>query len=152
MKIFWQLYLLKDCRILNKSVPAQLLALDWSKAFDMVWLIGLHHKLHRYRIWNLVFGFIFLFLSNSKPQMVLHGKILQEYSRSVRNFQGSTISSTFFLLHINYLSSIVRKIVSEPPPLPFFRNLHLPPLDPHHGKIIDSMMIHWNQGDWKQLI
>ena len=89
----------------------------------MVWLIGLHHKLHRYRIWNLVFGFIFLFLSNSKPQMVLHGKILQEYSRSVRNFQGSTISSTFFLLHINYLSTIVRKIVSEPPtptPLSFF--------------------------------
>ena len=150
---------------MNKSVPAQLLALDWSKAFDMVWLIGLHHKLHRYKIWNLVFVFIFLFLSNRRPQMVLHGKILQEYWHNARNFQGSTISSTFSLLHINYLSGIVRKIVSEPPTptplsffiplswyLPFFRNLHLPPLDTHHGKIIDSMMIHWNQGDWKQLI
>ena len=27
-----------------------------------------------------------------------------------------------------------------------------PPLDTHHGEIPDSMMIQWNQGDWKQLI
>ena len=37
---------------------------------------------------------------------------------------------------------------------PFFRNMqpHHHPLDTHHGKIPDSMMIHRNQGDCKKLI
>ena len=39
---------------------------------------------------------------------------------------------------------------------PFFRNMQAhpcpPPLDTHHGKIPDSMMINGDQGDWKQLI
>ena len=59
---------------------------------------------------------------------------------------------------------IVRKGVSAPPPPPppfpilsffiplLFSETCTLPLDTHHGKIPYFIMIHWNQGDWKQLI
>ena len=39
---------------------------------------------------------------------------------------------------------------TTPPPLSFpflLKHATLPPLDTHHGKIPDSMMMHWNEGD-----
>ena len=52
---------------------------------------------------NFNVSFISLFFSNRRPPVVLHGKRFQEYLDNASVFQGLTISSTLFLLYINYL-------------------------------------------------
>ena len=103
---------------------------------------------------------------------------LKNLALSVTKYHGQLSSCTISektidpILRIEWLEgrewfqkTIVRKGVSDHPcPFstppshllditPFFRNMQpfSPTLDTH-GKILDFMMIHWNQGDWKQLI
>ena len=47
-----------------------------------------------------------------------------------------------FFFHLLFLVFPLSLETCNPPPL----------LDTHHGIIPDSMMIHWNQGDWKYLL
>ena len=60
-------------RALNMSGATQAVALDISKAFDMVWHAGLLHKLTSYGISGQIFGLISSFLSNRQLCVVLDG-------------------------------------------------------------------------------
>ena len=60
-------------RALNRSGATQAVALDISKAFDMVWHAGLLHKLTSYGISGQIFGLISSFLSNRQLCVVLDG-------------------------------------------------------------------------------
>ena len=54
------------------------MALDISKAFDIVWHAGLLHKLKSYGISSQIFGLISSFLSSRWCGVVLDGKSSQE--------------------------------------------------------------------------
>ena len=62
----------------NRSGATQAVALDISKAFDMVWHAGLLHKLKSYGISGQLFGLISSFLRNRRFRVVLDGKSLQQ--------------------------------------------------------------------------
>ena len=77
------------------------MALDISKAFDIVWHAGLLHKLKSYGISSQILGLIFSFLSNRLFQVILDGKSSQEYSVNTGVPQGSIPGPKLFLLDIN---------------------------------------------------
>ena len=66
-------------RALNRSGATRAVALDMSKAFDIVWHAGLLHKLRFYRISGQIFGLISSFLSNKQLSVFLDGKSSKEY-------------------------------------------------------------------------
>ena len=66
-------------RAFNRSGATQAVVLDISKAFDRVWYAGLLHKLKSYGISGQVFGLVSYLLSNGQLQVVLDGKVSQEY-------------------------------------------------------------------------
>ena len=71
-----------------------------ARAFDKVWHAGLLHKLKSYGIFGQMFG-LSSFLSNRQPRVVLNGKGLLEYLVNAGVPQGSILSLTLFLQHIN---------------------------------------------------
>ena len=75
------------------------MALDISKAFDRVWHAGHNNK--SYGISGQIFGFISSLLSNRWLQVVLGGKLLQEYLVNAGVLQGSILDPTLFLIYIN---------------------------------------------------
>ena len=90
-------------RAFNKSGATRTVALDISKAFDMVWHAGLVHKLKSYGISGQIFDLISSFLSNRWFRVVLDGKCSQEYPVNAGVAQGSILGRTLFLLYINDL-------------------------------------------------
>ena len=88
-------------RAFNRSGATQAVALDISKAFDMVWHPGLLHKLKSYGISSQIFGLISSFLSNRQLRVVLDEKTSQEYPVNAGFPQGSILGPTLFLLYIN---------------------------------------------------
>ena len=66
-------------RAFNRSGATQAVVLDISKAFDRVRHAGLLHKLNSYGISGQVFGLVSYLLSNRRLQVVLDGKVSQEY-------------------------------------------------------------------------
>ena len=64
--------------VFKKSVTNRTVALDISKAFDIVWHAGLLHKLKSYGITGQIFGLISSSLSNRQLKVVLDGKSSQE--------------------------------------------------------------------------
>ena len=54
----------RTARAFSRSGATQAVALDISKAVDMVWHAGLLHKLRSYGISGQIFGLISSFLSN----------------------------------------------------------------------------------------
>ena len=93
-------------RSFNRSGTTRAVGLDIAKAFDKVWHAGLLHKLKSYGISGQVFG-LSSFLSNRQLQVVLDRKSSQEHPVNDLGPQGSILSPTLFLLHINDLSDDV---------------------------------------------
>ena len=66
-------------RVFNRSRATQVVALDIPKAFNIVWHVGLLHKLKSYGIFGQMFGLTSSFLSNRWLRVVLNEKSFQEY-------------------------------------------------------------------------
>ena len=73
-----------------------------SKAFDKVWVAGLH-KLKSYRVLEQTFGLISSFFSDRWLQVVQEGKSSQEYPVNAGVCQGSILCLTLFILYIDDL-------------------------------------------------
>ena len=80
-------------RAFNRSGAARAVALDMSKAFDRVWHAGLFNKLRSYGISDQIFGLISSCLSNWGLQVVLDGKVSQEYLVYAGVPQGNAVSA-----------------------------------------------------------
>ena len=79
----------------SRSGATQAVALDISKALDIVWHAGLLHKLKSCGISGEIFGLISSFLSNRWLWVVLAGKSSQEYPVNAGVPQGSILGPTF---------------------------------------------------------
>ena len=80
-------------RAFNRSGATRAVALDMSKAFDRVWHAGLFNKLRSYGISDQIFGLISSCLSNRGLQVVLDGKVSQEYLVNAGVPQGNAVSA-----------------------------------------------------------
>ena len=84
-------------RAFNRSGATAAVALDISKAFYKVWLVGLLHKLNSHGISGEAFDLISYFLSNRLHRVVLDGIFSQEYPVDAGVPQDSILDSAFFL-------------------------------------------------------
>ena len=73
-------------RAFNRSGATQAAALGISKAFDRVRRTGLLHKPKSYGISGQIYGLISSFLSNRRLRVILDGKSLQEYVKTMLEF------------------------------------------------------------------
>ena len=89
-------------RAFNRSGATGAVAFDISKAFNRLWLAGLH-KLNSYGISGQIFALISSFLSDRQLQVVLHGKSTQKHPVNAEVPEGSILGATLFLLCMNDL-------------------------------------------------
>ena len=93
----------RTARAFNSFGATRAAALNIFGALDRVWHAGLLHKLKSYRISGQIFDLISSFLSNRWFQVVLDGKLSQEYLVKTGVSQGSILGSTIFIPYINDL-------------------------------------------------
>ena len=84
-------------RAINRSWATGAVALNISKAFSIVWHLGLLHKLRSHEISGQIFGLIFSFLSIRWLRVVLDGKSSQEYP-----VNAGVLKGPFVVLHFSY--------------------------------------------------
>ena len=93
----------RTARAFNSFGATRTAAINIFGALDRVWHAGLLHNLKSYRISGQIFDLISSFLSNRWFQVVLDGKLSQEYLVKTGVSQGSILGSTIFVPYINDL-------------------------------------------------
>ena len=89
----------------------QVVALDVSKVFNLVWDAGILHKNKSYGISNWIFGLTSFFLSNRQLHMVLDAKSLQEDPVNSCVPKASILGPSLFPLFSNDLPDVIFTIV-----------------------------------------
>ena len=106
-------------RAFNRFGATQAVALDISKAFNIVWHAGLLQKLRSYGISGQIFGLISSPLSNRWLGMVLDGESSQEYPGNAGVPQGSlmiflmmlSVILLSFLMILLYILNVIRHLI-----------------------------------------
>ena len=98
LQIFWQFFLIELLWLLTGlGLLTQAVTLDISKAFDMIWHVGLLHKVKSYGISGQIFGFISSFLSY-RLLLVVVDESLHKNIQLMLDF----LSFLFLVLHFSF--------------------------------------------------
>ena len=97
---------------LERHGESLIVALDVSKAFDQVWHQALLNKLPSYGFPQKFCAWVANFLSNRYISVIVDGSQSKSYPINAGVPQGSVLSSTLFLLHINDLLNVTKKLLT----------------------------------------
>lgn len=86
---------------LNDKTPTHLVALDFEKAYDTMWIHGLVYKLHRnLKISHTLCRFILNYLTNRIYKVRVNETYSEPYTAPAGIAQGSTISCLLYILYV----------------------------------------------------
>lgn len=86
---------------LNNNTPSHLIALDFEKAYDTLWIEGLVFKLHKMlKFSKPMCSFILNYLTNRTYRVQVKNSLSDAYSAPAGTAQGSTISCLLYILYV----------------------------------------------------
>ena len=93
-------------RTINNKGYTLVTFLDFSKAFDMIWIEGLLFKLRQMNITGNLYHFIKNFLTNRQIKVKIGNDLSHEYTLENGTPQGSVISPLLFIIMLNDFPTI----------------------------------------------